>query len=519
MPTKNRSDAVHELGVSTAKGSIIFVAAQIISSLITLVLLVGMTRLLRPADYGFYSIAVAFAAFLGMGGRFGMGTALRKMLPESTGRKRIIELISNSYFLAGVIAIAIAALGIIFAGPIAVAIYKTPSITLPLQIAAVVVFLTAIMEMVFAALVGLGMIKEAAIADIVYSIVQAVASVALVLAGHGVTGAMVGYALGFVFGIAMGSFYLIRRIGLKATSPSTKTLGELAKFTVPIVVSNVSALGATNFAVLILGVYASAQVVGNYGAAYRLGSLFIVILTSVTFILLASFSKAFSKKNLSKSIERIYNASLEYSLVFVLPLLAFLVAVAVPVSRLLFSSAYALAPLYFDVVAFGTVLGIVGSFAGTLIISYGDTRRFMYYQMAVIAVEFILLLALTPLFLARGTLLAVFIIAPLLSNAIYIMALERQFSISINWGKLLRIVLPSLLLWVLAAIISMALHQHLATILMDAALFLLLYPPLMALAKAVDKKDILFLRHVADRLRGVGAPIEYLLRYTELFIK
>ena len=157
----------------------------------------------------------------------------------------------------------------------------------------------------------------------------------------------------------------------------------------PIAVSNIAAFGATNFAVLILGVYASAVVVGNYSAAFRLGSIFTIVLSSLTFILLASFSKAFSNRNMSKRIEHIYNSSLRYSLVFILPLLAYVMAASAPLTHLLFSHLYTLAPFYLSVIAFGITLGIIGSFAGTLIISYGDTKKFMYYQIAIIAVELV----------------------------------------------------------------------------------------------------------------------------------
>src|SRR5208283_2818620 len=117
------------------------------------------------------------------------------------------------------------------------------------------------------------------------------------------------------------------------------------------------------------------------------------------------FSKAFSSKRMSSMMERIYNSSLHYSLIFILPMLAYLMAASVPLTHLLFSHLYTTSPFYFSVIALGITLGIIGSFAGTLIISYGNTKKFMYYQIAIIAVEFILLIILTPLLKVTGTLL------------------------------------------------------------------------------------------------------------------
>ena len=511
---------IKKLGLSTAKGSVIFVAAQVLSSVVTLLLLVGMTRLLKPAEFGLYSIAVAFAAVLGMGGNFGIGTALRKMLPESIRKKqRVLDLINGSYFISCVLALAISILGIIFSGWIAVHVYNNASLALPLQIASAVVFLSVIMNTTFGALVGIEKVKEAAIADILYSTFQLIASVPLVLAGYGIVGAMVGYSFGFFVGICIGLFYLVRKISYKITRPLRKTAGELLRFSLPIAVSNIAAFGATNFAVLILGVYASAVVVGNYSAAFRLGSIFTIVLSSLTFILLASFSKAFSNRNMSRKIEHIYNSSLRYSLVFILPLLAYVMAASAPLTHLLFSHLYTFAPLYLSVIAFGITLGIIGSFAGTLIISYGDTKKFMYYQIAIIAVELALLIILTPLLNVTGTLLAAFVIAPLLSDMVFMFALERQFSIGVDKGKMARTIIPSLLLWLLATLVSAALGQRLLVIAIDAVLILLLYPPLMVALKAIDRKSVAFIRTVAGSLGFAGVPIEYVLRYVEIFIR
>jgi O-antigen/teichoic acid export membrane protein len=520
MPNGKASSEVQELGVSTAKGSVIFVAAQVISSLVTVLLLIGMTRLLMPADFGLYSIAIAFAAFLGMGGNFGIGTALRKMLPENLrSRKEVLVLVNNGYLISGATATVIAIAGVAFSGQIASYFYKNAALALPLEIASVSVFLSVILNTTMGALVGMERIKEASVADILYSTFQLVASVPLVLMGYGVFGAMVGYALGLIIGIAVGLFYLVRQLRYRITSPAKGSINEMVRFSVPIFVSTVAGVGVTNFAVLVLGVFATAATVGNYSAAFRLGSLFTIILSSLTFILLATFSKAFASRNMSKRIEHIYNSSLFYSMIFILPLLAYLIAVAAPMTRLLFGNQYPAAPFYFSVIAFGITLGIIGSFAGTLIISYGDTRKFMYYQIIVIAIEFVLLLLLTPLLKVVGTLIAAFVIAPLVSDATFMMALERQFSIRMDSGRMLRAAVPPLLLWALATLVSIALGQRILTILVDAALVLLLYPPLMIAIKAVDEKDILFMRNVAKSLKGVGIFIEYMLEYAEKFAK
>ena len=92
----------------------------------------------------------------------------------------------------------------------------------------------------------------------------------------------------------------------------------------------------------------------------------------------------------------IYNNSIYYAALILAPVIAYLSATSIPLIRLLFSKAYPIAPMYFSFIAIGTAIGLLGSYAGTLIIGYGDTRKFMKYQIIGVVVELALLLALTP---------------------------------------------------------------------------------------------------------------------------
>ena len=94
-----------------------FISSKIISAVVTLLLLIFLARYLKPIDYGIYTIVIALYTLLGMGGNFGMGTALRKKLSEKeVGRERKKELISNGFAIAGIIALAIMLIGIAISG-------------------------------------------------------------------------------------------------------------------------------------------------------------------------------------------------------------------------------------------------------------------------------------------------------------------------------------------------------------------------------------------------------------------
>ncbi len=511
---------VEELGVSAAKGGGIFVSSKIITSVITAILLIFLTRFLKPADYGTYTIIIAFSTILGMGGNFGIGTALRKKIPEFRyGSERILEVINNGYFVALILALAITAVGIAASGSIATYIYHNPGMTGPLIVASVTVLLTVLFNVTIAVLVGLNKIKEAAFSNIIYGISQAAIVMLLVILGYGIFGAVLGIAISLAIGSIISIAYLERNIVYKVMKPKIDGIRELTAFSTPLIISNISVVGTTSLAIAFLGIFASASLVGSYGAAFKLGRLVEVLLTSTTFVLLPAFASALKNEHLSKRIEGIFNNSIYYMLLLLLPLVAYLVSIAKPLTDVLFSSAYAGASLYFSIIIIGLTIGTIGSFAGTLIISFGDTKKFMVYQGVTVIAEVVAMLVLIPYIKVFGALIALFVAGPLILDVLYIKALSKQFSITQKWRSLVRITVPAIITFAVMFIISYALHENIVTMAINLAVLVLLYPPLIALSRGINGRNIKFLKMVSKRFGRLESTLNALIRYTELFIK
>ena len=349
MAYSNGSDVeeVQELGLGAAKQGTIYMMGEIATSLVVLVLLIFLARYLQPTYYGLYSIAIAFAGVLGIAQTFGIGTAYRKMLPEikKGGKLRLSKILTSGYVIALPVALGIAVLGVLISGIIASSVYNNPALTLALEIAAVSEFVSVIFNLTQGVLVGLGKVVEATIANAAYSVFYLVGSVAFVLLGYGVAGAVAGMLLGLAVGAIFGVIYMLKYIGFGIAKPDKKDVKEIGTFSAPVMASYVAAQGALDLAVLVLGVVTIASVVGNYGAAYKLARFVDLTITATTFILLGTFSSALSRKSLAKKIGSIYNDSIYYTTIFLFPIVAYGIASAQPLIRLLFSSSYAAAPV------------------------------------------------------------------------------------------------------------------------------------------------------------------------------
>ena len=518
---EQETSAVRELGVSTAKRGVIYVGGEIATSVITLVLLIFLARVLQPSSFGLYSIAVAFSTFLGIAGNFGMGTAFRKMLPELRAHEssRINGILANGYYVAMSLGLAIAVAGFLLSHLIAVNLYHNASLTAALQIAAIAEFVSVIFNLGQAALVGLGLVREATVANVAYSAFYLVGSVLLVVMGYGVAGAVSGMLLGLAVGAAVGVWYTLRKTGVSGWRASRATAKEVTSFSAPVVASNVAMQGVMNFSVLFLGIFAITSVVGNYGSAYKLARFVDLMMASVTFILLAAFSRALSDKSIADRIGSIYNNSLYYTALLVLPIAAYGIALAKPLVSLLFSAHYLDAPFYFAVIVAGMAVGMIGLYAGTLIIGNGDTRRFMKYQIFAVALQLVLLVLLTPVYKALGVLLALFVITPIALDIVYIRALNEQFRIKHRFGGLGRVALASVLLGLVMFAVAYAMHQSWWALVVDLAVLVLLTPALLSLVRGVTRKNLEFMESTGKRFGRLHILSDAYVRYIGVFMR
>ncbi|MGC8670148.1 MAG: oligosaccharide flippase family protein [Candidatus Micrarchaeia archaeon] len=506
-----------DFGTGAAKNGIIFTSSKIISSIMNLALLIFLARFLQPSDFGLYALVVAFSLTLHASGAFGMGTALRRRLPQLNSKKAIFSFISNAFSLSLSITVAIVIFGICISGVLAIYIYHNPSITLPLEIGAIAVLFSVLYNLSIAVLTGIGRIHALSYSVLAYSIVQLFVSIILVEMGFGVMGAILGMLVGLISGFLIAFSFILKNIGFELVKPRLNIMKKLGKFSTPLVISNLSVNGSKSFAVLVLGVFASSFIVGEYNAAFRLGNFAEVIINSLAFMLLPEFSKALVHEKFSQKLSSIFNNSLYYTLLIMLPIIVYLISVAKPLILLFFSSEYYIAPTYFIVIIIGITLGIIGAYGSNIIIGFGDTKRTTKYQLTVILVELFLIVVLTPYLKAYGILIGMFIVGPLMLDIIYMLALKKSFKISLKYKQLSALVLSALILTVILFIPTFILHGK-KLILINAILALVFYPIIVGLLHVVRKSNLEFISAVGQRIR-ISRILGPFIRYTSFFVK
>ncbi|MCL5112484.1 MAG: oligosaccharide flippase family protein [Candidatus Marsarchaeota archaeon] len=514
-------ESVEEIGLSTAESGAFYVPSKIVSAVLALLLMVILARMLKPvpAAFGDFTIVLYIVTMLRFSGSLGIGTTLRKMLPGERTNEGRRELMSAALTLTGSVSAAITVAVVLLGGMLLSYIYNKSYLGPSISIAALTIFFIIMFNILSSMLIAVKRARAASVANVANSTVQLIAATALVLLGYGVFGAFAGMVIGAATGCLIQILYALRHRLVALKKPHYNTIKKLGHFAFPIFVSEVSSVWVNNFAVAFLGIFVTSTVIANYGAAYKLGNFVEVLLTSSIFVLIPVFSSMLSGESTSAKVSSIYKSSMYYSLVVFLPMLAYALASSRALTFILFSHSYTLAPLYFAVIVTGSMAAIFGRYAAALIVSYGDTGRFLKYQLIVLGVSVTALFILTPTIGVMGTLLSMFVVAPITLDVVYMRSLSTQFHHPVVPERTVRVVASSVILLAAMYIVTIMLHHSYEVIVANAVIMLALFPVLLAATRGIRQKDVAFLSKLACKIGAGKFAILPLLSYTNLFLR
>lgn len=194
---------------------------QLIGVLFTGALTLFLVRALSPDGYGVFALALSVSALLLLPADLGLSQSAARFIAERRGdRSQMAAVLGHTIAIkaigTGVVAIALVAA----AEPIAAA-YGTPELAWPLRIVAIALVGQSFMALFIASFEAVGRNALGFRLAFSESAVEVGASVALVLAGAGVTGAVAGRAIGFAFGGIAGLIIAARMLDRPLIRPGT----------------------------------------------------------------------------------------------------------------------------------------------------------------------------------------------------------------------------------------------------------------------------------------------------------
>ena len=364
----------------SARGSLVLMVGQVVTTLISAVTVIWMARFLGSTAYGEYTIALFPVSIALLFQDLGMNASLTRFCAMYRYEGRNDEL--KSVVVTGLVfsivtSLVISGLMIIFAGPIATIYLKRPEIE-PLVRAAALAVLGGggLLTTIQAILVGYEIMSLMSFTQILWSATRTLLSVVLLLVGLGAFGAVLANTASQVVAGLVGVLLLYIFIKFEKGSKGGFDFGMLRTFLgygLPLSMSSLLIGVLNQIYNYIMVLYVATDLIGNYGAASSFG----VLLSFLTVPIATSLFPLYSKfKKDSPQLKRIFQMSVKYTAIVTLPVVLVIIVVASPLSRLLYgASDYPYVPLYLSIFILNySFEGLGGMSLSNLISGVGESR-------------------------------------------------------------------------------------------------------------------------------------------------
>jgi len=246
--------------------------AQITGAAFTAGLTIFLARKLGSEGYGVLSLAIGIVGLVTLFADFGIANSVSKFVAEHRGdRERTASVLADGLRLKLIASVTVAVLMFALAGPIASA-YGIPALVWPIRGIAVALLGQSVMMLseVFAACARADLQWRTALSE---SATETTASIALVLAGAGATGAAFGQAIGYLVGGGMTVVLLVGLLGPKVLPRGVRFGADargIATYASVLLIIDGAYTVFSQIDVLIIGSYLGTSAVGLFSAPMRL---------------------------------------------------------------------------------------------------------------------------------------------------------------------------------------------------------------------------------------------------------
>ena len=514
--------AALSIGVRSAGFASFIFIGKIISLLLGAAMIIIVSRVIGPSQYGIYTLGTSLAGFVASFGAINAGAYLNRIIPklEREGKHSSIGiLIGDSVAIFLVVSVLLILVCFALSGYIAQVVFGSAADSIYVYAAALAIAGIVIYPIVNTTLISVGTKAEVAWSTALQLAIQAIASITLAVLGYGALGVLVGYISGYTIASIITIAFIALRVQIRISiTGMLHRLKEMFSYSLVLTASGIIGALVGNFSVIFLGILlVPAAFIGQYGIAMRIGQVIDVMSGAISMVLIPMFSAAFFNKVHIQKIGKMYEGALYYAVLFSAPIVVYASVLSKDIIVTVFTAAYSSAILYMPLVSIGILIGFLGSFASYLLASLGKVARILKYTAIGGIVEFIALLALAPYLHVLGVIIAYFYIGGIALALLYL----RDFSslrIRLDFGPLARVVLSCLLLALFMLPLAFLSIRPLYTMVIGVVEALVLYPILVAKTGAVTGNELNVLNRVSAGIPFLGGAARFIFAYAGRFI-
>ena len=512
-----------EMARVSAKGGFHLLWGLVLSTVISAIGTIVIASILGSDNMGLYAIALAAPNLISTFRDWGITTAMIKYSAQYKSENDVGKL--RSVFVSGlafeiIVGLTLAILSLVLSGFLA-ATFQRPAIVQLIQIASLFILTGALVNTATAAFTGLEKMHLNSVMLIVQSIVKTVLILALVVLGLGTLGAVVGFSVGVLVAGVTGVLltYTMYRSLPKPTDGKIefiKTTKTMLKYGLPLSIGSILSGFLTQFYSYLMPIFVTDNsLIGNYSVALNFVVLITFFATPVTTMLFPAFSKLDFQHD-KEVLKNVYQYSVKYAALVVVPVTAMVMALAQPAIHTLFQNKYPQAPLYLALLSVIYLFSALGSLsAGSLINGQGHTKYNLKLTLLSVIIGFPLSFVLVSQFGIIG-LIVTTIIVGLPSLFLSLGFIKKNFGVSIDWVSSLKIVFSSVAAGVLTYVaISLSPFSSPIQLVMGVIIFVIAFLLLAVITRTVNKTDLGNIREIVNALGPLRKPLTIVLNLIE----
>ena len=511
-----------EMGKVSFKGSFHMLWGLVVSTAISSVGTIIVANLLLPDEMGLYALALAAPTLIATFRDWGINSAMIKYTAQYSVENKAARL--RGIFKAGllfeiILGVALTVFSFLLSGVFA-DLYALPIAAL-IQIASFIILLNAFVATAQAAFIGLERMEFNSIMLICQAVIKTAIAPSLVIIGLGVSGAVLGFTLSLFVAALTGlllMWVLYRKLP-RETSCGDDVLGTMKMmlgYGLPLSLAAILSTFMAQFYTVLTGAYkVPADLIGNYHVAASFAVLITFFASPITTMLFPAFSKLDPKKD-HETLKNVYQFSVKYASLFVVPVTVLVMALSQPGVSALFRDNYPSTPLFLSLLAINYLYTTFGALSTTnLINSQGQTTFNLKLTMLTVGIGFPLGFILIPLFGILG-LIAATLVAGIPSLIISLRWIQKHYDLTVDWASSAKILLCSGVAGAVTflAVSTLSLNSWILLVL-GVGIFVPVLTLSILLTKTIGRADIDNLKGMLSSLGPLSRIFSYVLGILE----
>lgn len=512
---------IMQIAEHSAHGGYYLFVGNTLSTGILAISSIIIARLLGPADYGLYSLAIVVPSILIGLIDFGITSAITRFSAKFRAEGRDSEarrVIKTGLFFELIVGIGTSIFCLTFSDLLSTYLINRPEASFYVRIVSFLILFQTLLNVLSSAFIGLDRMKTNALVMTIRAFTKFSLSPLLIIFGFGVFGALLGHILCYVVAVAVGiailGFMLYK--GHSDCGLGSSTFKTMVKYGAPLYASGLLGLLTVQYQTIIIAFFASNTEIGNFQVA----SLFSTAMAVLAYPFISLFP-AFSKLNgQSGQLGQFFRRSVKYTALLLVPAAVAIAVMSKDLIYTFFGSDYILAPTF---VAFYILLnlyaGLGSAVFGYLFNGIGRTDVALKSGLINFFVFLPLALLLTYLSGIMGLIGSLFISG--FCSLLYLLAVTlKQIKTSPDFRVSAKIFTASamsalfLLVFLEASPLSSILN-----LIFGGIIFCFAYLTLLPVAGILKTTDIEILTEIFHKTKSVWPLLKFLLSYETKILK